>query len=67
MTESRTPEERIANFTALHEYLLTQFVFVPIYQPVESFAYNNTRLQLPATIRGTAYRTQSVMDTTLVD
>lgn len=67
MTESRTQEERIANFTAYHEYLLSQFVFAPIYQPVQSLAYNNTRLKLPAAIRGTQYSTQSILDTEVVE
>ncbi len=67
MQGSRTPEERIANFTELHEYLLSQFVFAPIYQPVQSLAYNNARLSLPETIRGPAYVSQSIMDTELVD
>ena len=67
MQESRTPEERAANFTELHEYLLSQFVFAPIYQPVQSLAYNNSRLQLPATIRGPQFESQSVMDVELID
>ena len=38
LTESKTFEERIANFKAYHEYLLSQFVFAPIYQPVQKSA-----------------------------
>lgn len=47
MTGSKTGEERTANFIAYHEYVLSQFPFSPIYQPVDAIAYNNTRIELP--------------------
>ncbi|WP_394790204.1 ABC transporter substrate-binding protein [Rhodoferax sp.] len=62
MKGSRTWDERVANFKAYHEYLLSQFVFAPIYQPPQSFAYSQTRLKLPDTIRGIKLATQSIMD-----
>ncbi len=62
MKGSRTWEERVANFKAYHEYVMSQFVFAPIYQPAQSFAYSQTRLKLPDTIRGIKLATQSVMD-----
>lgn len=62
MTMSKTSEERIANFKAYHEYLLSEFPFVPIYQPAINVAYNTTALKLPATIRGTRFRSQTIMD-----
>ena len=67
MQGSRTLDERIANFKAYHEYLLSQFVFAPIYQPVQNLAYNKTRLKLPATIRGTQYTIQSILDTEVIE
>ena len=67
MQGSRTPEERAANFMELHEYLLSQFVFAPIYQPVQSLAYNNTRLQLPDSIRGPLFESQSIVDIEILD
>jgi peptide/nickel transport system substrate-binding protein len=62
MKGSRTWEERVTNFKAYHEYVMTQFVFAPIYQPTQSFAYSETRLKLPETIRGIKMATQSIMD-----
>ena len=47
MTGSKNMEERVANFTAYHEYVLTQFPMAPIYQPVTNVAYNADRLVMP--------------------
>lgn len=62
MKGSRTWDERVANFKAYHEYVLSQFVFSPIYQPAQSFAYSQVRLKLPDTIRGMKLGAQSIMD-----
>ena len=62
MKASRTWDERVANFKVYHEYVMSQFVFAPIYQPTQSFAYSTTRLKLPDTIRGIKLATQSIMD-----
>lgn len=62
MKQSRTWDERVTNFKAYHEYVLSQFPFAPIYQPTQSFAYSQTRLKLPDTIRGIKMATQSIMD-----
>ncbi|MDD7973241.1 ABC transporter substrate-binding protein [Roseinatronobacter alkalisoli] len=62
MTGSRTWDERVANFTAYHEYVLTQFVFAPIYQPVQSFAYSSTTLSVPEQIRSTRVQSQTFLD-----
>ena len=62
MKGSRTWEERVDNFKAYHEYVLSQFVFSPIYQPVQNFAYSQERLSVPAEIRGTRLQSQSVVD-----
>ncbi len=62
MTGSKTWDERVANFKTYHEYLLSQFVFAPIYQPVVNIAYNKDRLIMPKTIRGLQLESQSVLD-----
>jgi peptide/nickel transport system substrate-binding protein len=63
---SKTWDERVKNFTAYHEYLLSQFVFVPIYQPVQNMGYNKERLKLPEKIRGTGFEGQSILDVDLI-
>ncbi len=62
MTESKTSDERIANFRAYHEYILSQALFAPIYEPTTNIAYNTETIQLPETIRGPRFRSQSVVD-----
>ena len=62
MTGSRTWDERVANFTAYHEYVLTQFVFAPIYQPAQSFAYRTDALMVPDVIRSTQVLSQTFLD-----
>ena len=62
MKGSRTWDERVTNFKAYHEYVMSQFVFAPIYQPTQNFAYSQARLKLPDTIRGIKLATQSIMD-----
>ncbi|TBW36819.1 ABC transporter substrate-binding protein [Siculibacillus lacustris] len=59
---SRTLDERIANFRAYHEYVLAQVPFAPIYEPVQTIAFNADRLTLPATIRGPQFSAATVMD-----
>ncbi len=67
MTESSTSAERIANFTAYHEYILSQYLFVPIYQPTTNIAYNATLVNVPDPVRGTRFRSQTLVDITLVE
>jgi peptide/nickel transport system substrate-binding protein len=67
LTESKTGVERIANFKAYHEYLLSQFVFAPIYQPVQNVGYNKERLKLPEAIHSTQIDSISVMDMEVVE
>lgn len=62
MKNSRTWEERVDNFKAYHAYVLEQFVFAPIYQPVQIYAYDKSSLTLPETIRGTRLQSQTVVD-----
>jgi peptide/nickel transport system substrate-binding protein len=46
MTGSRNMEERIANFKEYHNYVLSQYVWAPIYLPDQIFAVNE-RVVLP--------------------
>jgi peptide/nickel transport system substrate-binding protein len=62
MKASRTWDERVTNFKAYHEYVMSQFVFAPIYQPTQSFAFSESRLKMPEKIRGVRFAAQSVMD-----
>lgn len=62
MTASKTSDERIANFRAYHEYLLSQFLFVPIYQPATNIAYNPKTVSVPDKVRGPRFRSQTIMD-----
>lgn len=62
MKGSNTWDERINNFKTYHEYVMSQFVFAPIYQPTQSMAYSQNRLTLPATIRSVRMSSQSVLD-----
>ena len=67
MEESRNSDERIANFKAYHEYILSQHLFVPIYQPTQNIAYNSDRVSVPDPVRGTRFRAQTVLDIKTVD
>ncbi|WP_303980685.1 ABC transporter substrate-binding protein [Dongia mobilis] len=67
MTQSKTQEERIANFKAYHEYVMSQFVFAPIYQPVQNVGYNKERLKLPEAIRATQIESTTVLDMEVVE
>ena len=62
MTGSKNMEERVANFTAYHEYVLTQFPMAPIYQPVDAVAYNKDRLVLPEKIDAPGIGAVAIMD-----
>jgi peptide/nickel transport system substrate-binding protein len=62
MTKSRNWAERVKNFKAYHEYILSQYAFAPIYEPVNIFAYSTKKLKLPETVRGTRLTSQTVLD-----
>lgn len=62
MTRSRNWAERVKNFKAYHEYILSQYAFAPIYEPVNIFAYSTKKLKLPETVRGTRLTSQTVLD-----
>jgi peptide/nickel transport system substrate-binding protein len=67
MKASTNSDERIANFREYHEYLLSQFLFVPIYQPTTNIAYNTDKVSVPDTIRGPRFRSQTVLDMEVVN
>jgi len=52
MNASTTWKDRVQNFIKYHEYLLSQFVFAPIHEPVQSVAFNKTLLELPEKLHG---------------
>ncbi len=62
MTGAKNMEERVANFTAYHEYVLTQFPMAPIYQPVQAMAYNKDRLTVPDAINAPSFGSAMFMD-----
>lgn len=61
MTGAKNMEERVKNFTAYHEYVLSQFPMAPIYQPVDAIAYNKDRLTLPEKIDAPGIGTVAVL------
>lgn len=61
MNKSKTWDERVANFTKYHEYVLSQYAFAPIYQPVQSIAYGK-RITMPDQIRGTGLYGPTMLD-----
>jgi peptide/nickel transport system substrate-binding protein len=67
MTGSKTLEERIANFKAYHEYVLSQFPFAPIYQAVQNVGYNKKRLKLPERIRAPQIEAVSILDMEVIE
>ena len=50
MTRSRSMKERIANFKDYHNYVLSQYVWAPIYLPDQIFAVNK-RVSLPSPLK----------------
>lgn len=67
MTKSTTSVERIANFTAYHEHLLSQHLFVPLYQPAQNIAFNKDNVTVPDMIRGPRFRSQTFVDIAVVN
>ncbi len=66
MTKSTTSAERIANFKAYHEHLLSQHLFVPLYQPAQNIAFNKSTVTVPEKIRGPRFRSQTFVDIDVV-
>jgi peptide/nickel transport system substrate-binding protein len=62
MSGSKNMAERVKNFTAYHEYVLSQFPMAPIYQPVSSVGYNKDRLVLPEVIHAPSIAATAIMD-----
>ncbi|MDT8854044.1 ABC transporter substrate-binding protein [Paracoccaceae bacterium Fryx2] len=67
MTGSKNQEERIANFVAYHEYVLSQFPMAPIYQPVQNIGYNKDRLKLPETIRSPQFQGLAILEMEVIE
>ncbi|MEN9851821.1 MAG: heme-binding protein precursor [Pseudomonadota bacterium] len=67
MTGSKTGEEFTKNFIAYHEYILSQFPFAPIYEPVGNVAYNADRVIMPETINSPVFQRAAVMDLKLAN
>ena len=62
MTGSKNMSERVQNFKAYHEYVLSQFPMAPIYQPVNSVAFNKDRLVFPPEIHSPSVGATVIMD-----
>lgn len=62
MTKSLDMAERIANFKIYNEYVMSQYVSAPIYEPVQTLIFRSDRLDFPKKIHGTAFRGQTVVD-----
>ncbi len=67
MTGSKTGEEFTKNFTAYHEYILSQFSFAPIYEPVGNVACNADRVVMPETINSPVFQRAAIMDLKLAN
>jgi len=67
MTKSRSWDERVINFRKYHEYILSQYAFAPIYEPVNIFAYSTKKLKLPETVRGTRLTSQTILDSEITN
>lgn len=62
MTGSANGAERTTHFIAYHEYVLSQFLMSPIYQPVVNIGYNKDRITLPEQILAPAFQSIAIMD-----
>ena len=67
MTGSANGEERITNFIAYHEYVLSQFPVAPIYQPVVNVGYNSARISFSENLRAPAFQSIAIMDLVVTD
>lgn len=67
LTGSKTLEERVANFITYHEYVLSQYPFAPIYEPVQTLVYSKDRVSLPEVIAGPQFSAQTVLDIDVKD
>jgi peptide/nickel transport system substrate-binding protein len=67
MTGSASQAERQANFKIYHEYILSQFVMAPIYQPVANFGYSTARLKLPVVIAGNSIDGQTILSMEVIE
>lgn len=66
MQQSKTLDERVANFRKYQENLISNFLFVPIHEPVLNYAFNNTLLEVPEKLRGTQLGQATIVDIKVV-
>ena len=62
MHQSKTWDERVANFKKLHQYLLSNFLFIPLHEPAQSIAYNSKVVSVPEVIRGSELQQATIVD-----
>lgn len=67
MTGAKNGEERVANFIAYHEYVLSQFPFSPIYQPVANVGFNKDRLKVPEVLNVPTFQGLAMMDLEVIE
>lgn len=67
MTGSKNSDERVANFLAYHEYVLSQFPFSPIYQPVVNVGYNKERIKVPGVLNAPSFQNIAIMDLEVIE
>ncbi len=67
MTKSTTSAERVANFKAYHEHILSSHLFVPLYQPAQNIAFNKDTVTVPEQVRGPRFRSQTFVDIDVVE
>ena len=61
------PLSATANFTAYHEYVLSQFPFSPIYQPVANVGFNKDRLKVPEVLNVPTFQGLAMMDLEVIE
>lgn len=62
MKGSKNGAERTKNFVAYHEYVLSQYPFAPIYQPVSNIGYNKDKLTVPEKVHAPQMNNITIMD-----
>lgn len=63
MSGARNWRERVVKYKKYHEYLLENFVFVPLHEFDKTVAVNHSRLVIPDQIRETTIGSATLLDT----
>ncbi|MBB6464431.1 peptide/nickel transport system substrate-binding protein [Aminobacter lissarensis] len=66
MQQSKTLDERVANFRKYQENLIGNFLFVPIHEPILNYAFSETLLEVPEKLRGTQLVQATTVDIKVV-